>query len=367
MNNTISEVIDSPARKPSSNYTFIDSMRFVSMIGIVMEHASVFWNVKFITIQDRILQTISLQFFKFGTIVFFLVAGFLIGDKIKTYTPAQYMKRRLSTTVKPWLFWVAFIILLNYVDLLVKQLRNPDENLFANPVLQFFKQITDMVFYTSFWFIINFLIGMGILLVFRKYLNSLLFGVVLLLLSLFYALNLYQQYLATEHTIAVFGFIFYLWLGFQIHEHYGRFQQFVKKLPLWFLIFCSLGMLIISCTESMYLLNINPKDPYNTLRVTNVVYSVFCFLLLFKIGNLKWVDSIKPRVTTFGIYLIHYIIILHLLPHILRPMHLYDVKGFTAIQLFFMQLFRFFLAYGITYFLVRMIYKVPKIRWVIGQ
>lgn len=61
------------------------------------------------------------------------------------------------------------------------------------------------------------------------------------------------------------------------------------------------------------------KDEYNTLRISNIFYSLSFFALLLKIGSFKKLDYyLKPRQTTFGIYLVHQILIIRVLPEIFK-------------------------------------------------
>ena len=99
-----------PAKK---NYDFIDNIRSVAMISIVMEHCFSF-NEKLYNPTDQLSITtyaVVIQFIKFGTISFFLLAGFLIGEKFTTYSPWQYLKRRIDNTIFPWLLWSVIFVL----------------------------------------------------------------------------------------------------------------------------------------------------------------------------------------------------------------------------------------------------------------
>src|SRR5689334_3986973 len=70
------------------NFDFVDTIRCISMFGIVFEHSAVLWGTKYSTIGDTLLQVITMQFWKFATIAFFLIGGFLINYKFTEYTPA---------------------------------------------------------------------------------------------------------------------------------------------------------------------------------------------------------------------------------------------------------------------------------------
>ena len=69
-------------KKEKANYDFIDSLRFIAIITIVIEH-SYMWpkSLYFNTLNEQWIQTLTMQIFKFGTVTFYILAGFLIGDK----------------------------------------------------------------------------------------------------------------------------------------------------------------------------------------------------------------------------------------------------------------------------------------------
>src|ERR1700748_2442587 len=98
---------DHPTKK---NYDFIDAIRCLAMMSIVAEHS--IGGYSFPAGSTKYWCYIALvQFAKFGTIAFFILAGFLISEKFTDYTPTQYIKRRFSTTFGPWIFWSLVYVL----------------------------------------------------------------------------------------------------------------------------------------------------------------------------------------------------------------------------------------------------------------
>jgi len=348
------------------NYDFIDALRFISMFGIVMEHSSFFFGAKFKSFDEKIIQIFSLQFFKFGTIIFFLLAGFLIGDKFNTYSTKEYLKRRLDNTVKPWLFWVVVLLTLNYTDVAVRNLKSGDSIFYSKTVEIFFADLGNIIFNTSFWFIPNFLICIAILLLCRKYLYNLYFGGFLMVLSLLYSINLYLDIFPTSHTTALFGFIFYLWLGVQINRYYEQFKLIIQKTSLLILAVLTLITFLFSSIESYYLLVKLPTDPFNTLRITNILYSLVCFALLYKLGNKISLQKFKPSIFTFGIYLVHQILVFRLMPLIFRPLNI-NFENKSAYYFLAMQLLTFAVVYTGSILIVYLINKSKKARWVVGR
>lgn len=336
------------------------------MIGIVMEHSSFFFGAKFFSQNEKLLQIFSLQLFKFGTIIFFLLAGFLIGDKFNTYSTKEYLKRRLDNTVKPWFFWVLVLFILNHIDSIVKNIRYGYSAFYNTTFKSLVFDFGNIVFNTSFWFIPNFLICIAILLLFRKYLYSIGFGIFLMCLSLFYSINLYLDIIPTSHTTALFGFIFYLWLGVQINKYYLNFKMLIQQTTLLLLSSLLIITFMLSSLESYYLLVKLPTDPFNTLRITNIVYSLISFAFLYKLGDRIAIKKFNPSIFTFGIYLIHQVLVFRLMPLIFRPLNI-DFENRSAYYFLAVQLLTFVVIYTGSITLVYLFNMMPKVRWIVGR
>ncbi|MCZ4223762.1 acyltransferase family protein [Pedobacter rhodius] len=355
-------------QKEKINYDFIDSLRFIAIISIVLEHSYLWPEPKFFTdVYEQSIQLFTMQVFKFGTILFYILAGFLIGDKIHTTTSLQYLKRRFDGTFKPWLFWMVVFLIFIYANFLVIYLKGAWSPVFDQPLWGFGKQLYDIIVNTSFWFILNFLGSISILLIFRRYLYSWKLGLFLGACSLFYSLNLYHEWIFSQHTTAVLGFVFYLWLGVILHKYFTEFNVWIKKCPVFPLALATAIMLFVSCWESYHLIQIGVKaDPYNTLRFTNIIYSIVSFVFLYKLGNPLWIKKLNPRSSTYGIHLIHFIIIVQILPTIFNPLHITSA-GKSSLELVFIQYARFFITYFASYFIVYLINKSNKLKWIVGQ
>ncbi|CAM4262671.1 Acyltransferase family protein [Pedobacter westerhofensis] len=350
------------------NFDFVDTIRCLSMIGIVFEHTEVFGSANYVSFYTSLLQASVLQFFKFATVAFFLIAGFLINHKFTEYTPWQYLKNRFKSTIGPWAFWINVLILIDIINLLfIAYFKYNGERHMPSPfadylISSYYYIITE----TSFWFILNFLICIGILLLFKRFIYNKIFGVLLGLTSLFYSINLYHGWIRTRHTTALFGFVFFLWLGAYMNKHSEILFNFIKKISFIWLTGITIVLFIMSDLEIIYLKSIGMEDAYNTLRVSNILYSLSFFLILLKVGSIPSVNRIfQPRNTTFGIYLIHPIIILHFLDAIFRPFH-WHAEGMTAIGAIAYSALRFGVTYLISILIVRGL-LVTKLRWTIGS
>lgn len=350
-------------KKDTQNFDFINSIRCIAMIGIVMEHSSVLWADLYYGFGNKFIQASSIQFFKFATIAFFLISGFLINHKFSEYKPLEYLKNRFRNTIGPWLFWVAIFILANLGQMYVMHFR------FSKPLVPLFdfinKQFINIVFYTSYWFILNFLICITILLIFRKHIYRLWFGILLGSISLFYSFNLYFKWIGTEHTTALFGFVFYLWLGVYINKYFGKISVYIKGISWYWVIFINVLLFITADLEIIHLMNIGSNDAFNTLRISNILYSISMFMVLLKIGSVKKLDQyLEPRKTTFGIYLVHQILIFRLLPEIFKPSK-FNVEKMTVYEGVVYTGFRFLIVYVLSFYLVKLILK-SKAKWVVG-
>lgn len=350
----------------NKNFNFIDTIRCISMMGIVWEHSS---RVSIYAYNDHtslLVQSFTIQVFKFSTIAFFLIAGFLINHKFQEYSAKQYLSNRYKNTVKPWLFWVLVFVLITIIDRLFAWHRGTDVGiLFTNFPLYFYNLMEMVLFFTPYWFILNFLLCITILLIFKRYLYKIWFGVVLGLISFVYSINLYYRWFETTHSAALFGFVFFLWLGVYLNKYFQEFKDFVFKLSWLSIVLALLVTLALSMAEAFYLANSGLKDAYNTLRITNVAFSLVAFIAIFKIGYIKTLAKLKPRETTFGIYLIHYIILERGMPLIFQPFKI-DFDQLNVWENTAIVIARFLLAYAISLYLTKFLSKT-KLRWTVGQ
>ena len=337
------------------------------MIGIVFEHTEIFGGANYVSFFTSLLQVSVLQFFKFATIAFFLIAGFLINHKFTEYTPWQYLKNRFKSTIGPWALWINVLVLIEIINLLfIAYFKYNGERHMPSPFIDYLlSSYYSVVINTSFWFILNFLICIAILLLFKRFIYSVLFGVVLGIASLFYSLNLYHEWIRTPHTTALFGFVFFLWLGAYMNKHIDVLFSFIRRISWFALGSITLVLFVLADLEIIYLKSIGVEDAYNTLRLTNILYSLSFFLVLLKIGSIQFVNQVfQPRKTTFGIYLTHEIVILHLLNPIFHPFHWY-VNSMTAIVAILYSILRFIITYLISILIVRLL-LLTKLRWTIG-
>ncbi|TSJ44255.1 acyltransferase [Mucilaginibacter corticis] len=343
-------VNEAPAKK---NYQFIDAIRGIAMMSIVAEHCVAAGAYDFAYGTPKYwAYTIMIQLFKFGTVIFFLLAGFLISEKFSEYSPAQYLKRRMASTFWPWLFWSTVCLLCVLVNLYVKNRIYHDGRFNMANILE---NVKLTYLYSNYWFIINFIVSLTILLVFRRYLYSIYLGTILCLFTIFYTINIHYEWVSPWHTTAILGFVFFLWLGAQMRRHWEWLEKSIEKIPNTLLIILNLVMFTAAIYE---MLSLTPTsvDPLNTLRISNILFSLAAFVLLLKIKNFKFINYLNPRQTTFGIYLIHLIIVVIVLPEIFIHFNI-DVPHLSVPGYLSLKLTDFILVYGITLGIVILLNK----------
>ncbi|TSJ37244.1 acyltransferase [Mucilaginibacter corticis] len=334
--------------KPKKNYDFIDSIRSIAMMSIVAEHCVTAGNHTYAFGSDKYWVYLAVvQLTKFGTITFFLLAGFLMGEKFADYSPAQYLRRRVSTTFGPWIFWS-----LLFVALVIIRMRIGDHYFDVPKILNITREI---YLYSNYWFIINFLISISILLIFRRYLYSFYLGAILGAFTLFYSVNIHYEWVSPRHTTAILGFVFFLLLGAQLRKNLDYIEGVIANTSYFMVslfVFVAFGLAIYESVQ----LNGHSVDPFNSLRFSNILYSLAVFTLLLKLKTFKWVSYLKPRQTTFGIYLIHFILVIFLVPKLLGH---FNEPGLNPSQLIVFKLAAFLIAYIGTLSIVLFINKTP--------
>ncbi|RZK60565.1 MAG: hypothetical protein EOO91_00820 [Pedobacter sp.] len=223
-----------------------------------------------------------------------------------------------------------------------------------------------VIFHSNYWFILNFLICIAILLIFKKYIYRWVFGLILVLMSIFYSINLYYAWIPVEHTTALFGFVFYLWLGIFFNKNFAAVKQLLNKLSFTLIIIVNVMLFALSTFETIHLMDLNVSDPFNTLRITNIFYSIGMFALLLKFGDMKGVQkTLNPRHTTFGIYLLHQIIIDWVLIEIVRPFNL-SLETMSVFSVVGYSVLRFIFVYTLSLLLAKLITRT-KFKWAIGS
>jgi hypothetical protein len=263
------------------------------MLGILLMHcATLFWPAPGEPLPIPI--QLGIQLAKFATIAFFLVAGYLLGKQLPKYTRKQYFWRRLSRLGPAWLAWFGLFCVLRIVGHTV---LHPAQPLTLSEYIP--------VFSSTFWFVPNMLFAMLILLVISRYfdIDNWHCGLVLLLPSLFYAINIYTRWIEPQHTTALVGFVGYLWLGAWAGRHWDKVATFLGRISTSTLFSLSLFFFLLGILEIHLLVRLHSVDPLNSLRLSNQLYSISVVLLFSRITIPTWPRFLNVRESIFGVYL----------------------------------------------------------------
>jgi len=257
---------------------------------------------------------------KFGTIGFFLISGFLLGERVDRRNPVEYFMRRFNRLFVPWALW--FVIA--RAVLMAGGAADHHGGVLSNPSAYF--QLArhsgwTMLINSSLWFVPNLLFCIAILLVFRRYLYHPLLGAALLAVNLVYVVNIYTLWFSSKHSEAIFGFAFYLWLGSYAAQNFEAIRKFLARIHAGLFVALTLVTALAAFFECHWLAVLKNPEPSNTLRLTNQIFSICVVLMIFKIGRATWPGFIDVRRHTFGLYLSHPVVLM-LVMHGLRQMPL---------------------------------------------
>jgi len=343
-----------------TDHLFVNNVRFLSMAAVIGLHT--------ISGYGTVLNRNSMpQIFyyligplKFGTIGFFLAAGFLFGERVDQTSPLRYFLRRLRNVFLPWCVWLSLWCSRRFfIDL--SQGRQID----LPYVIDLYKV---RALASAYWFVPNLIIALAILLICRRFLHDVRIGLVFLAATFFYSANIYGHWIAVVHSKAVFGFIFYLWLGAWSAWHFPDVERFIAKISAPIMIGLTLTALGFAIAESRLLMALGSVDPVNTLRLSNQIYSLMFVLAILKLKHAMWPRFVDVRKHTYGLYLLHTIVLgffcLKLQPILLplgaAPWWIIGTVTLLLIPALFASV------YGISLLLVRILLRFPMLRWMVG-
>ena len=283
-----------------SGYVFVDNARFVSMIAIVMRHCEL--SLYGLTPAPAVEASI-IQFRTFGVQLFFVASGFLMANWLarRQNDVRGYCMTRLRRVAVPWLIWAGLYVVGDALRFFIGP-RDPIAGLLEAVLLD--------IFYQAYWYVPILLFSVAVLLSFRRYWGSRLTGVAFGLLALLYGVNLYTCWFPTSHTIALFAYLFPLWLGvwlfgnFQAVSAWSHRVQLAPLLAIAFLAFC------FTLAEDRLMAQIGIPDTYNALQISNQIYAFTVLLILLKLPARLAPSFVDVRKDTYGIYLTHPVVAL---------------------------------------------------------
>jgi surface polysaccharide O-acyltransferase-like enzyme len=269
------------------------------MFAVIAVHSLIAWGIHSESGIGWEIQIALLQAAKFGTIGFYLISGFLLGQRVDRYAPSQYFFQRLKTVALPWAIWAGIFTVLPFAK---SFLLGSDTGGIGRPLLHYASQV---LLFSPYWFVPNFFIALLVLLTLRRHLDAPRIGIALLTISLFYGVNIYGKWIPANHTYAAFGFVFYLWLGSWVARHPETLLAFIQRIRWTSILFGILAAAALSLGEAHVLQGLKADNVVNTLRVSNQLFSVMAVLGLTKLRRPTWPRFMDVRAHTFGLYLIH--------------------------------------------------------------
>ncbi len=280
------------------DYLFIDNARFLSMIAIVMRHCqfSLFQDYHVSPWENAITQCRS-----FGVLVFFVNTAFLMAAWLARpgASVGEYWRTRLDRVGKPWLIWAGAFQIIG----LIKYFSGVEGRSEGLP-----HHIWKGIFLDNYWFVPVLLFSLMIFLPLRRYWRSWLFGLALLILSWFYGINQYAQWVSPAHTTAFFGYLFYLWLGVQLFQHFNAVRAYVQGIPWWFVLLMLCLAIGLMLAEDEISISGGFRNHYNALQNSNQVYTLVVLVVLIKLPVRLVPSFIDVRKESYGIYLTHQIV-----------------------------------------------------------
>jgi hypothetical protein len=217
------------------------------------------------------------------------------------------MARRLRRVFVPWLIWyIVGVVVLLAEDILHHRVHITFHLASLRVVVH---TAVYCLFDTAYWFIPNMFFALSILLLFRRYLQDRRFLAVLVAINLFYAVNVYTRWIPSKHTAALFGFILYLWLGNYAARHSQQLTQWVQRRSRWTLPALTVLTGAIAFGEGRVLHHLQAPDPLNAMRLSAQIFSVVATLMLFQFRTSIHPRLIDVRAHTFGVYLLHPIVL----------------------------------------------------------
>ncbi len=355
--------------KPATDHIFANNVRFLSMAAVVFSHCIlVSFSTYGLNPAGWLVRCLR-QPAMFNVIGFFLISGFLMGEGLTKRPPWEYLKRRFQRIFTPWLFWFSlYFALLLVVDVVCGRLGGI--HTWRDGALRALNMLSFCMFSSVYWFVPNLLLALCILLACRRFLFDLRFGGVLLALSLFYGLNIYAHWIPVKnHSGALFGFIFYQWLGAWAARNFGAIQAWIARTSIAALLALTMLTGLAALLESTVLANIGNPSPMNVLRISNQAYSVFVVLAISKLRKPVSPRVVNVRATTFGVYLTHMIVLFLIMGVVKRTiLHALTSHGWNtnlAVQICFL-LGIFAVTYGASLALTKWLLSHSRLRWLVG-
>lgn len=249
---------------------------------------------------ELLMGAIYSNIFKAGTILFFIISGFLFEKQYLKFNDFLiFIKKKNKSLLRPYLiiFVIPTVLLIGVIEPNVGVKEDLD-------ISTFLIRTIESIFLTNYWFvpalfvtlIVNYFIES------KNLFKSLYFFVLIWFISY---LNIYLKFAISNHTVWFIAFFFVFTLGRIMCVYNEKISRWGIIRDRKKLIFLVILFYIISNIESVFIMRFgcNP-DFINTLRIGNMFYSFFLFYLLNDIFN-KVEFELPIDVSFYFVYLIH--------------------------------------------------------------
>lgn len=285
----------------------MDIVRLVGIISIIWGHCLYDWERSSFHTQafPDYLKLILLELGRVGTVCFFLLSGYFMNDRLRSLTVMSYLRSRFSSVILPWFIYLSLYVLLETSNRLsIHDLSNPSK------VISLFKSLyLVFIFHGAYWFVPAALICGSAMIAINKYIDRSWLGSTLLTITIFYSINLYANWIDVNHTKAVAGYALFTWLGITLRRKENQIFSYIQRIHWATILILGVAFFTAACIESMYLKQLGGKDPFASIRASNILFSLILFVALLKKMNYGVLAALKTRKYVYGLYLIHSIVI----------------------------------------------------------
>jgi hypothetical protein len=293
-----------------------DNIRSVALIFILLLHTILFYNPSMIDLyketskelfylnfEQLLLNSLYYNIFKPGTILFFIIAGFLFQMQFLKFDNFYvFLKKKAKSLLRPYLiiFVIPTIFLIIFVYPYVGAKENTDNIEFS----ALFIKIMESIFLTNYWFVPALFVTL-IINFFIKTKDLFIALALFIAIWLIAYLNIYFKFVMTSHTVWFVGFFFVFTLGRLMFIYNDKISNLsIIKDPRQLFLICVL-FYIFSNLESLFIMYYAANADYvNTLKIGNLFYSFALFYML-NYGFSKSNFVVPLNLSFYFIYLIH--------------------------------------------------------------
>jgi len=342
----------------------LSALRFVAICSIVWGHSLLGWDTRhFTSTRMFVLQTVMIELGRLGTVIFFIISGYFLEGKIGRLNVGQYLVYRSKSIIIPWLIFVFICVCLQFMHVFSFYQLQHARLAVVLPVIE--NLLSGSVFYAAYWFIPVSIISACILLATYKYTYKIWYVVLLGCITFFYCINLYTGWIDVNHTKSLLGYTFFMWVGVAFKKHIVAIHKTISGIKWGYLIGLIVLAFATSCGEGLLLKANGCKDAFASIRFTNIILSLLIFAAFLKNRSLYSFKKLKPEKYVYGVYLIHSIVLLEVIPVInglvKAQRWVNDVALLLVLQLLF------FAAVVVLSYLLSVIIKNSRLHFLTGR